>query len=230
MSFDPHATESIERYLNGTLSPAEREAFEEQASRDPRLRRSLVERHRERAAAPEWSDLPAEVRARVLDMGARQAGAPARNAARGATMRRTAFTAGLAAALAGVLGLGLWWVTRPPTVDPKLDETLREAPGIEAGSVELLSPPPESRLAGPALELAWREVPGATGYSVFLLDERGDIRSQALVTRPSCRFDLAAVSAGTAGELCWYVTAELADGGSLTSEVRCGTPVPAGGS
>ena len=223
MTFDPHARETIERYLDGALSPAERQAFEEQAGRDPGLRRNLVELRRERAAAPEWADLPAEVRARVLEMGARQAGA----VARGAAWRRTALAAGLAA----VLGLGAWWALRPPAIpDPALDEVLREAPGAEAGSVELRSPPAGASLAGPALELAWRAVPGATGYTVFLLDERGDIRARERVSEPAWRLDLASLALDAGGELCWYVTAELADGGSLTSEVRCGTPAPAGGS
>jgi hypothetical protein len=78
--------------------------------------------------------------------------------------------------------------------------------------------PPSSWRGGP--------VAGATGYEVFLLDARGDIQAMIEVAEPRHRLVIRDSDAASPFERCWYVVAELADGGRLTSEAQCWTHVP----
>ena len=210
MTFDPRMDERLRGYLDGSLPAVEREAFEEQASRDPDLRQRLIELRREQA--PAWTDLPVEVRERALALGEQQA----RTLGQGRAWRRAA----VAAAVAATLGAGLWWALRPPA-DGSDGEVLRSSRATSTGSVELLAPAADERLTDTTAHLEWTGPPAARGYTLFLLDVRGEILSRAEVEGPRHRLDMAAELAAGRPELCWYVVAELPDGSTVPSEPRC---------
>lgn len=208
----------VRSYLAGTLSPADREAFLDQASRDSTLRQLLLEAHRQQRPAEQWPDVPPEVRAALLAKG--------RDEARKLERRRLIQRAALAATVLLGCGLVAWWSLRPPTQSP--GEVLRTGPGSLEGELELLLPGPELPLPGSSLELSWQPLKRARAYTVFLLDERGDILRRERVGEPPHRLELEAEGRALGGRafgerLCWYVVAELDDGGTLASAVRCGT-------
>lgn len=215
---NPRSIDRVASYLAGTLSPADREAFLEQASWDSTLRRLLLEAHRRQRPVEQWADVPPEVREVLLAKG--------RDEARKLERRRLIQRAALAATVVLGCGLAAWWSLRPPIRSP--GEVLRTAPGSLEGELELLLPGPELPLLGSSLELSWRPLTRARAYTVFLLDERADILRRERVSEPLHRFDLEAEERALGGRafgerLCWYVVAELDDGAKLASAVRCGT-------
>ncbi len=219
------ADDRLQAYLDGTLSAADRARFEEEASDAPELRRRLVALHREGQPAPRWEDLPADLRGAVLALGERSQRS---RLASPALLRRARFTL-VAASVVIAGGLGLWWAR---TARAPIGEPLRgEVPGAastdaQTAIVELRSPGPDVQVRGPAVELVWTPVAGATEYEVFLLDGRGDIQATIETSEPRCRVDLGVTKDQAPLERCWYVAAALADGGRITSEARCWTHVP----
>jgi hypothetical protein len=220
-------SQRLQAYLDGTLAAAERARLEEEASRSPELRHRLVAAHRARHA-PQWQDLPGELRGTILALAERkQPPGTTAEAARSHAGRLTLAAASVIVAA----GLGLWFgrSSRLPDGEPLRGAASTDSAAAgAAASLELRSPLPDARLSGRAVELSWTAVAGATGYEVFLLDSRGNIQATVDVTAPRYRLEHDAGSGSPPLERCWYVVARLADGGRTSSEARCWTLVDGG--
>ena len=164
---------------------------------------------------------PAQLKARARN--------PTRRAADRAWPRRR--LAALAASLLAVVGLGWWGVERGALnstwrIDRETTSPLREDP-LEVHAPRLASPAQGDVLVDSRLTLSWFEVDGALDYRLTVTDPRGDVVLHDVVNAAPVqsaprqyRIDRAATRMAAGPDYFWFVTARLADGTEIDSEIR----------
>ena len=195
----------LEHSLNLELATAPLEAAPAQ----------LKDRAKNLGMSPELATAPLEAAPAQLKARAKS---PAHRVAYRAWPRRR--LAALAASLLVVAGLGWWGVERETT------SLLREDP-TEIHAPRLASPAQGGVLADSRLTLSWFDVDGALDYRLTITDPQGDIVLGELVNAVPARgaprqfrIDRAATGMTAGSDYFWFVTARMADGTEIDSEIR----------
>lgn len=193
----------IVRYLERSLSEADRSALERRLASEPALRRALVERHRERGA--ERAAPSSEALERAMAIGRRETIAPGR-----LPLRRVA----LAATVLVACGATIATLVSRSSRAPLASDPLRELAPLAFDAVVLDEP--VRAPSGEAIALRWQSVPTAIGYAIILLDERGSIVGRAESETSRLALDDLG-SDERARTRYWFVEAHLGDGSRVAA-------------
>lgn len=223
-------------FLEDRLAAAERDAAEEHLSQCATCRHQLVASHDARLAhempAPEeMPTVPDELKQKALQISRRQVSKRQPAQKGGGTGRWWAIAAVLLVSALGLTTLDFDRKVSPSVVDdpnalrsgnPGQSGSSGQAGGSDQILLQAISPADGAVVTEPSLELRWTAVPGARRYTLTLLDSLGNILSRTTTTEDHATVDPRQVEPPVepGSECFWYVTAQLADGGSVESAVR----------
>lgn len=208
---------TISEYLAGDLAGAERERAERHLSHCAACRRTLTAAWDAAQPAPDLPTVPAALRARLEMLPAKGGRSPHQRA-------RWRAPLALAAAVLIAIGLAGFYLGRGKAPNDVAAEVLRAGETLTLAPA-LVAPADGAAVTG-RLVFRWRPVAGAGRYTVSVLDARGDIVGRFDGEQTSADASTLQPRLPRAQTFYWFVTAQLEDGGTSTSEVQTFTLGP----
>jgi Putative zinc-finger len=209
-------SETLNSFLSGGLTPAGREGVEAHLSLCRRCRLRAVNLYADARESDEMHRAPRGLKREALRIPGRGQTAWARWLL---TARRYAAPALAAAAvvLVSVGGLAVWQARQD--AGRPVGERVREGGATSAAAPRLLSPGGGARVSPDEIEFRWTQAPGARDYTLFLLDERGEVVLKQQTAEERLVLSARASRLAAGGQYFWYVEARFTDGTAAETAV-----------
>ncbi|GEM_PF-3463522 len=122
-----------------------------------------------------------------------------------------AITVGGAALL--FISLAMFFVLREQITSSQNSEREKFRQGNSStNKIELLSPSANAQISTEQIEFRWSVFPNAKGYTIYVLDEKGDIITEQTTDKESFSLAVSTFRLTKGKHYFWFVKAKLADG------------------